>query len=105
MSKVKIVVHSPLSHSHIIREALGKAGAGQIGNYSFCSFTTRGIGRSLPNEKAHPAIGTPGKLEEIEEESIEVVMDESLLKSVLDRVRQVHPYEESAIEVYSLLDY
>ena len=68
MNKIfKIVVFVPESHTDIVREAMGKAGAGKIGNYTFCSFSSKGIGRFKPEEGAHPAIGEIGKLEAVEE--------------------------------------
>ena len=56
MEIVKIVVFVPLTYAKIVREAIGKAGGGVIGNYEYCSFSTRGIGRFKPNEKANPHI-------------------------------------------------
>ncbi len=57
---VKIVVYVPLSHADAVRQALGEAGAGKIGDYSFCSFSSRGIARFKPEEGADPAIGGIG---------------------------------------------
>ncbi len=48
---VKIVIFVPESHADIVREAMGKAGAGKIGNYSFCSFSSKGVGRFRPERK------------------------------------------------------
>ena len=102
MQKYKLVVYVPLSHTAAVREVMGKAGAGKLGNYAFCSFSTRGIGRSLPADGAHPFIGTVGKLEEIEEERIEVTVDEAVLGGVIAAMKSVHPYEEIAYDVYKL---
>lgn len=102
--KVKIVVTVPLSHAEAVRQALGEAGAGHFGEYSFCSFTAVGTGRFMPSDKANPYIGTTGKLEEVEEERIEVVCDREKAKKVATAIRHVHPYEEPAIDVYPLLD-
>ena len=59
----KIVVTVPVESADNVRQVIGEAGGGKIGNYSFCSFSVRGIGRFLPGEGAHPAIGEVGKLE------------------------------------------
>jgi hypothetical protein len=99
---VKIVVYVPETHANIVREAMGKAGAGQIGNYSFCSFSSKGIGRSLPGDGAQPFIGTVGKLEEIPEERIEVTCAREKLEKVIAEMKKVHPYEEVAFDVYPL---
>ena len=60
---VKLVVFVPESHADTVREAMGKAGAGVLGNYSFCTFSTKGIGRFKAEKGADPAIGEAGKLE------------------------------------------
>lgn len=99
---VKIVVYVPETHTDIVREAMCTAGAGQIGNYSFCSFSVKGIGRSKPGEGANPFIGTVGKIEEIPEERIEVTCAREKLNAVIDAMKKVHPYEEVAYDVYSL---
>jgi hypothetical protein len=98
----KIVVFVPASHADQVREAMGNAGAGRIGNYIHCSFTSKGIGRFKPEQGANPTIGSVGKFEEVEEERIEMVCEESLLQAVMDAIKKVHPYEETATDVYPL---
>lgn len=99
---VKIVVFVPLTHTDIVREAMGNAGAGKIGNYTFCSFSSKGIGRYKPGEGSKPAIGENGKLESVEEERIEMVCPRDLLKTVINAIKKVHPYEEVALDIYPL---
>lgn len=99
---VKIVVFVPLSHADIVREAIGKAGAGKIGNYSYCTFSSRGTGRYLPNEGAHPSIGSVGKFESVEEERIETVCEREKIEAVINAIKAVHPYEEIALDIYPL---
>ena len=77
----RVTVHVPVASADKVRDAIGKAGGGTIGNYGFCSFSTKGVGRFLPLKGAHPAIGEVGKLEEVNEESIEFRCEKSLLKS------------------------
>jgi len=101
---VKFVVFVPLSHAGAVRQALGEAGAGKIGNYDFCSFTSKGIGRFRGNEKSNPTIGEAGKYESVEEEKIEVVIPRERLIDVVRKVRSAHPYEEMAFDVYPLED-
>lgn len=101
---VKIVVFVPESHADIVREALGNAGAGKIGNYTFCSFSTKGVGRFRPEEGANPAIGQIGELETVDEERIEVVCVREKLAAVVEAVKKVHPYEEVAYDVYPIED-
>lgn len=102
MHKYKIIIYTPLTHTDIVREAIGVAGGGKLGNYSFCSFSTKGIGRFKPEEGAHPAIGEVGKLEEVEEERIEVTCDSDVVDAVMSAIKKVHPYEEIAMDVWQL---
>lgn len=102
---VKLVVFVPLSHADIVRQALGEAGAGKIGNYDFCSFSSRGIGRFRGNEKSNPVIGKTGEYESVEEERIEVVVPRDILKEVIEKMKSVHPYEEVAFDIYTLEDF
>ena len=100
-----IVVNVPENESDSLRHAIGKAGGGKIGNYSFCSFSVRGLGRSLPNNAANPTIGTPGQLEVIEEERIEVSCDKNNAAEIVRVIREASTYEEPAIFVYPLLNF
>lgn len=101
-NKVKIVVFVPESHSDIVRDAMSKAGAGKIGNYTNCSFSCKGIGRFKPGEGAHPTIGKIDKLELVVEERIEAVCDRIIYKEVIKSIKEVHPYEEVALDVFVL---
>ena len=104
-SNVKIVVFVPESHVDVVREAMSKTGAGKIGNYTYCSFSSKGTGRFKPEEGVHPAIGEVGKLESVQEERIEVVCDRNLLKNVIEAIKKVHPYEEVALDIYLLEEF
>ena len=99
---VKIVVFVPETHADAVREAMGKAGAGKIGNYTHCSFSSQGIGRFKPEEGAHPAVGKIGKLESVREERIEAVCERKILQDVITAIKKAHPYEEVALDVYPL---
>jgi hypothetical protein len=105
MSQHKIVVYVPLTHTDAIREAIGTAGGGKLGKYSFCSFSMRGIGRFKPEEGAHPHIGKVGELEQVEEERIEVTCDSRVVGNVIAAIKRVHPYEEVAMDVWQLESY
>ena len=100
---VKIVVYVPATHAEAIRIALGDAGAGKIGDYAYTSFSVKGIGRFIPLETAHPAIGEIGKMEEVIEERIETACYKKDLEKIITAVKKVHPYEEVAIDVYPLV--
>ena len=98
----KLVVFVPTSHADKVRRAIGEAGAGKLGNYTFCSFSTKGIGRFKPEEGAKPYIGSIGDIEEVEEERIEAVCHKDVLDNVIAAIKGVHPYEEVALDVYPL---
>jgi len=103
MNQVKIVVFVPKTHTDIVRQAMGDAGAGRIGNYSHCSYSVNGVGRYKPMKGAKPFIGEIGKFEEVEEERIECVCDRDKAKAVIAAMKKVHPYEEVAFDVYPLI--
>lgn len=102
MKRYKIVVYVPEADADKLREAIGNAGAGQIGKYTHCTFSVKGTGRFKPGEGANPTIGEVGKLEAVEEERIETVCSEEKLHDVLNAIKVAHPYEEPATDVYPI---
>ena len=102
MSKHKIVIYVPLDHTEKVRDAIGNAGGGKLGKYSFCSFSTKGVGRFKPEAGARPAIGKVGTLEEVEEERIEITCDTEIVGNVIAAIKRVHPYEEVAMDIWPL---
>lgn len=104
IKKVKIVVFVPESHANALRKAVGDAGAGKIGNYSHCSFSSKGQGRFLPLDGANPSIGEVGKSEIADEERIEFVCDREKAEDIISVIKKVHPYDEVAYDIYYLLN-
>lgn len=102
--RVKITVFVPSENADAVRRALGSAKAGQIGEYSYCSFTTVGTGWFTPSDNADPHIGEPGKAASVQEERIEVVCDRKYASEAIKRMKDVHPYEEVAFDIVELLD-
>ena len=102
MSSYKVVVTVPENEADALREVIGNAGGGRVGNYAYCSFSVKGTGRFLPVDGAKPAIGKVGKLEQVVEERIEITCDGENVKSVVAAIREAHSYEEPAIDVYEL---
>ncbi len=98
----KLVFTVPLSHADAVREAVGKAGAGKAGNYSFCSFSSKGIGRFRPEAGAHPHIGEIGKLTEVEEERVECQVSAEVVDAVIAALKSVHPYEEVVYDLFAV---
>lgn len=104
ISKVKIIVTVPVENVNEVRQAICKSGAGIIGNYTYCSMSTKCIGTFIPKDEANPYIGEKNKLEFVEEEKLEVVCDVNIVKKVITTLREVHPYEEPAIDIIPLID-
>lgn len=98
----KIVVYVPTAQADMIRTVMSEAGAGKIGNYSHCTFSTSGTGRFKPEAGARSAIGILGELSSVTEERIETVCSADKLPAVIKAIKDAHPYEEPAIDVYVL---
>ena len=99
---VKLVVFVPEAHAEKVRLALGKAGAGFIGNYSHCSFVSEGTGHFLPLEGTHPFIGKIGKIAAVKEIKVETILPLKIKDRVIKAMLKAHPYEEPAYEIYPL---
>lgn len=104
ITKVEIVVAVPLDSVDEVRNAICKAGAGVIGNYNYCSNSTKCVGTFKPTSKANPYIGEKNKLEFVNEEKLSVVCNISKVKEVIKALKCVHPYEEPAIDIIPLID-
>lgn len=101
---VKLQVGVPKIHADALRKAMGDAGAGVQGNYSHCSASFPCIGRFLPLEGSHPAIGRLGVPEEVEEEIIQTICHKDKVTEVIRAIREVHPYEEPPIDIIPRLE-
>ena len=104
INKVKIIVTIPIENVNEVRNAICEAGAGVIGNYTHCSMSTKCIGTFKPTDEANPYIGERNNLEFVEEEKLEVVCNVDIVKNVISKLREVHPYEEPAIDIIPLID-
>lgn len=98
----KLAVYVPNTHVDKVKNALSDAGAGHIGNYSHCSFTTNGIGSFKPLENTNPYIGNIGEVELVEEVKIETIVPQRILGGVISSMIKSHPYEEVAYDIYKL---
>jgi len=103
MNKVKIVFFVPTSDADKVRNVVGEASGGKIGNYSHCSFSIKGEGRFKPEKGANPAVGKVGRIEITHEERVEFVCEKSVTKKILQAIRKVHPYEEVDFDIYPLI--
>lgn len=98
----KLVVFVPRTDTEALAEALHRAGAGSVGQYSHVSFRGDGIGAFTCGENTHPAIGTPGSSERVEECRLEMVVPEQAVDQVIRALHQAHPYEEPAFDLFKL---
>lgn len=101
-SLVKLVVFTPVTHVQKVVNALSDAGAGHIGNYSHCTFQSPGEGTFKPLEGTNPFIGTQNEITHVEEVKVETIVPENLLQTVIQKMKQAHPYEEAAYDIVSL---
>jgi len=99
---IKMVTYVPEHTAEKLRNALFKAGAGHIGNYSSCSFNTEGQGTFLPMEDSHPYCGEIGSIHTEKEIRIETVFPAYLRSTVINSLLSVHPYEEPVYDLYML---
>jgi dinuclear metal center YbgI/SA1388 family protein len=99
---IKLVTYIPESHLEKVRDALFEAGAGVIGNYDQCAFTTPGTGSFRGNDKSNPFIGEKGRLHFENEIRLETVLFSHLKNKVTKALLDTHPYEEVAYDIYAL---
>ena len=98
----KIVIDTPVEHAGTLRDALASIGAGHVGDYDLCSFSAPGEGTFHAPDSASPAVGQTNKLERVQEVRLEMVCPGRALGLAGEMIRQFHPYEEPAWDVYPL---
>jgi len=99
-TSVKVVTFVPESHVEAVAEAMAAAGAGQIGNYTACSFRAAGTGTFRPDSWAQPVAGDVDKLNREQEIRVEMVAPKSAEAAVAAAIAQHHPYQEPAYDVF-----
>jgi hypothetical protein len=100
---VKLVWFVPREALDTTREAVFAAGAGRIGGYEHCSWYTDGTGTFLGGEGTSPAVGQPGTEERVMELRVETVVPCERVDAVVAALKEAHPYEEVAFDLYPLL--
>lgn len=98
----KLVTYVPLAQLEQVQAALFDAGAGQIGKYSECSFSSSGNGTFKPDAGANPFVGNLGERHTELEARLEVLIPSTLEQKVLKALRAYHPYEEVAYDIFPL---
>ncbi|PCJ81116.1 MAG: Nif3-like dinuclear metal center hexameric protein [Bacteroidetes bacterium] len=92
----KVTVYCPEDHLEKVKEAMFSVGAGSIGNYDNCSFSSSGESTFRPNQYASPFVGEIGEKYSGSEAKIEVLVERWKTGNVISAASQVHPYEEMA---------
>jgi len=98
----KIICFCPIEHTDNVKNAMFNAGAGNIGNYDSCSYISVGIGTFKPLTGSNPYVGKENKLHHENENRIEVIIPEYHLKKAILAMKNAHPYEEPAYDIYTL---
>ena len=98
----QLAVYCPSSDANKVRNALFKAGVGDIGNYDECSFTSIGEGTFRANEGCDPHLGKIGERHTEKEEKIEVIFPKHKEHAIISAMKSIHPYEEVAYQIYIL---
>lgn len=99
---MQLVTFVPVENTEEVLTALHQAGAGNIGEYSSCSFSITGTGRFTPSEDADPTIGRKGSPEEVQENRLELLFPAVLQGKIMSALKKAHPYEEVAHYLYNL---
>lgn len=100
----KLVVFIPTGSKEKVKKAIFATGAGGIGNYSHCSFETKGLGQFMPLSGSNPTLGSHNIVEIVEEVRLEVLCTKENIKPAISAMIAAHPYEEVAYEVYNVLN-
>ncbi|MEO6637239.1 MAG: Nif3-like dinuclear metal center hexameric protein [Ginsengibacter sp.] len=97
----KLVTFVPVKNVENVRNALFTIG-GKLGNYSECSFNAEGVGTFKAAAGADPYVGKIGERHEENETRVELIFPGYLQKGIIKILKDVHPYEEVAYDIYSL---
>lgn len=96
----KIEIYVPATHAESLRAAIAAAGAGRLGNYDSCIWSTDGTGQFRPLPGSSPAIGSVGTLETVPEVKLETICAREHLRAVIAALRASHPYETPAFQFW-----
>ncbi len=101
-NQVKLIVFVPEKDLEKVASAIFDAGGGIIGEYSNCSYRSKGEGTFKGSEMSNPAVGIKGIYEKVSEVKLEVLVDFWNLNEVIKSMLLAHPYEEPAYDIYPL---
>ena len=100
----KLCFYVPDSHVEAVKQAVFAAGGGRIGAYDNCAWQVLGQGQFRPLAGSQPFLGGQGVLESVAEWKVELVVADELIHGAVKALRQSHPYETPAFEVWRLSD-
>ena len=95
----------PVDAKEKTKQALFDIGVGRYENYECCSFETLGVGQFKPVKSANPHIGEVDKIEKVQEYKVEMICSDNLIKDALAVLKEAHPYEEVAYEVFKIEEF
>ena len=101
----KLAFFVPASHVAAVKGAVFAAGGGRIGDYDHCAWQTLGQGQFRPLDGSQPFLGQTGQVEVVEEWKVELVVADELVAQVVAALKQTHPYETPAYEVWRLAEF
>ncbi|MFG0408064.1 NGG1p interacting factor NIF3 [Pseudomonas sp. FYR_11] len=101
----KLAFFVPASHVDVVKAAVFAAGGGRIGDYDHCAWQTLGQGQFRPLDGSQPFLGQTGRVEVVEEWKVELVVADELVAQVVAALKQSHPYETPAYEVWRLAEF
>ena len=100
----KLCFYVPVDHVEAVKAAVFATGAGKIGDYDSCAWQVLGQGQFRPLDGSKPFIGQQGEIESVAEYKVEMVCDDGLIHAAVAALKQVHPYEEPAYDIWRLED-
>ena len=101
----KLNYYVPTDAKESTKKALFAIGVGRFKNYECCCWESLGEGQFKPVNGANPHIGTLNILEKVAEYKVEMICSDALIHKAVATLKEVHPYEEVAYEVFKMEDF
>jgi hypothetical protein len=100
----KLCFYVPESHLEESKNAVFAAGGGRVGAYDSCCWQALGQGQFRPLPGSQAFMGQVGRLEQVAEWKVELVVADELIHDAVKALKKAHPYETPAFEVWRLSD-
>ncbi len=101
-NQYKLIVFVPPDSVEKVAEAIFNAGGGITGKYRNCSFRAKGEGTFFGSPDTDPVRGEKSRFEKVDEVRLEVKVDKWKIDKAIQKMKEVHPYEEVAFDIYPL---